>query len=94
MKPSLSKEQKQEEGRRLKAAWQRHRDRTGETQEKFCERIGMNQGLLQQYFRGKTAIQIENLMDMAIEMEFDPREIRPSVQQLLAKMLRAIEGPT
>ncbi|WP_373078718.1 XRE family transcriptional regulator [Zhongshania sp.] len=69
-----------------------HKEETGATQESFAAQLGVTQGTLQQIFRGDIAAPFEILLDLALSLDFDPREVRPSVSRIQSKLNRAIAG--
>lgn len=86
-------EEKRKEGQYIKARWLAYKDANpGETQDSFAAKLGVTQGTLQQVFRGDIAAPIEMLLDLAILLEFDPREVRPYVDVIAGKLNQAIAG--
>jgi transcriptional regulator with XRE-family HTH domain len=83
---------KRAEGGRLKVIWERKKASIGIKQESFCSAMGLNQGMLQQMFSGKSAIPLETLLNLSIALDFDPREVRPSTSVTYQKMILAFAG--
>tara|TARA_R110002020_G_scaffold57074_2_gene157305 strand:+ start:469 stop:855 length:387 start_codon:yes stop_codon:yes gene_type:complete len=91
-KRGIPAEVKREEGRKLKAIWERTKDDKGLTQESYCAAIGLNQGMLQQMFRGSSPIPLDTLLNLSISLDFDPRDVRPDLDTTYKKMALAIGG--
>lgn len=83
---------KREEGRRLKAIWERKSAADGVKQDSFCASIGLNQGMLQQMFKGQTAIPLDTLLNLSISLNFNPEEVRPGIAETYKKMTLALAG--
>jgi transcriptional regulator with XRE-family HTH domain len=81
--------QREEEGAKLRAYWDIHKKRTGETQEGICAKTGVNQGELQKYFKGKASIPENKLILLSIEMGFNPAELRPGLREKAAMLIAA-----
>ena len=89
----MTEAQKIAEGKILREKWLTYKAANpGMSQERFCEKIDITQGLLQQFFRGMTPIPLEILIEIAIEMGFDPREIRPELDRFLERLNKALSG--
>jgi transcriptional regulator with XRE-family HTH domain len=91
-KRGIPPEQKKAEGQRLKALWLTLGKPAYKTQEKFCEEFGLNQGFLQQWFSGSSAVPIETLLDIAIDWKFSPTEVRPEILDVFDKFILALSG--
>lgn len=91
-KRGISPEQKKAEGKRLKALWLKLGKPAYKTQEKFCEEFGLNQGFLQQWFSGSSAVPVETLLDIAIDWKFSPTEVRPEILDVFDKFIIALSG--
>lgn len=89
-RPAIPQAQKDEEGRRLKQMYEKLKQERGITQDKLCAAIDLNPGLLHSYFTGKKPIPLDTLLDLAKEMDFDPREIRPNLDEFAGKLLSAM----
>jgi hypothetical protein len=54
--------------------------------------MGINKGMLQQMFSGKSPIPFETLLELSIEMGFDPRAVRPEIDDTIDRLITAIQG--
>jgi len=88
-----SPDQKMREGAMLKNYWLTNGKPVYKTQMHFCEEVNLNQGYMQQMFRGHTSIPLEVLLDLAIPLKYDPRDIRPSIGPLYEKMQYVLDQP-
>ena len=88
-----SPDEKMREGTLLKNYWLTNGKKVYKTQMQFCEEVGLHQGYMQQMFRGYTSIPLEVLLDLAIPLKYDPREIRPSITALYEKMQYILDKP-
>jgi hypothetical protein len=89
----MTAQQRLREGALLKSYWQKNGKPVYKTQILFCDHFGLNQGYLQQMFSGTTAISLETMLDLAIPLKFDPRDIRPSIGPLYEKMQYVLDKP-
>lgn len=86
-------EQKAREGAVLRKHWERYKSANpGEGQEAMAAKVGISQGFFALCLSGKRAIPIEHLIELAIEMDFDPREVRPEIDHFMLRLTRSIEG--
>lgn len=79
---------REEEGALLKKFWLKHKAMTGDTQTAFCERLGMDQGQMQGWFRGKQPIPEGALLKIAAEININPADIRPSLRAKAMELIR------
>ena len=87
--PPISKEQREREGAILKAVFLRRKAETRLTQIELCNAIDLNPGLLQRFFTGEKQIPLETLIDLAKELKISPAAIRPDIESLSDRILRA-----
>tara|TARA_R110002153_G_scaffold191269_2_gene344244 strand:- start:11415 stop:11786 length:372 start_codon:yes stop_codon:yes gene_type:complete len=80
------------EGIALKSEWDKYKAENRVTQDQFCAKMGINQGMLQQMFSGKSPIPFETLLELSIEMGFDPRAVRPEIDDTIDRLITAIQG--
>lgn len=92
------KEQCLRESARLKRFWDRYQDRIRAegreiTQAEFAETyLGTTQGNFSHLLYGRQPIPLETLFDLALLLDFDPREVRPEIQEFIDKVFRAVKG--
>ena len=80
---SISKEQKIAEGRALAAYFELTQSiEPGLSQENLAAEIGVTQGLLSQWFSGRTPIPDKRLVWLGRRLNFDPAKIRPGLSYL------------
>lgn len=91
-KRAMPDAQKKAEGEIIKRLWLDLGEAKGFTQTEFCDSLGWNQGQLQQWFKGKTPISLEKLVNLSLALGFDPREVRPSIQSLYDRLGIAFLG--
>lgn len=97
-KPGMSAEQMAAEGERLSRLWERYKATSEQagtkmTQAIFAEKLeGMTPGNFNHLLRGRQPIPLETLFELAILMDFDPREVRPSTQAFIDKVFRSVKG--
>ena len=97
-KVGMPKEQMEIEGARLQVFWDRYKaqmEARGEpvSQTAFAQlHFDMTQGNFGHLLKGRQPIPLEMLFDLAILLDFDPREIRPELQQFIDKVFRAVRG--
>jgi len=89
----LTAQEKRNEGKLLKAYWLANGKPVFGTQAVFCDTLNLNTGFLQQMFLGQSAISLELMLDLSIPLQFDPRDIRPSIAPLYEKMQYVLDKP-
>lgn len=70
-----------EEARRLRDLWDARKRPLRLTQESLAEKLGITQGAVNQYFRGRIRIGAQVLLNFAKHLKFDPRDVRPSIYE-------------
>lgn len=99
-KPGMPKEQMEAEGARLTEFWLKYKaEETAKrgyemTQGIFVEQLGdeMSSGNFNHLLRGRQPIPQETLFELAILLNFDPREVRPSIQSFIDKVFKSVRG--
>jgi len=77
-------EQRLEEGRILREIFLAYqKDNSGISQDRFCADHEINQGQLQRWFSGARQIPEHRLIQLSKAMGFDPRRVRPSLQETM-----------
>lgn len=82
---------------RLRRIWERKRLAMGLTQEKVALACGWStQGAFSHYLAGKNPLNIDATLKLARVLEVDPREIMPSLHELLVGLFPVLgaAGPT
>lgn len=88
----ITDEQKATEAAFLKSKWLDYKStRPKARQGHLAEKLGISQGLLHQWLVGKTAIAEWAVIELAIALEFDPRELRPSLDAWVTRVAEAID---
>lgn len=91
-RPKIQNETKKAEGSYVKAAFERKKSEERDlTEDKLAAEMGFSQGLIGQWFAGRTNIRDEHLIWLGSRLGFDPHEIRPSLSKYdKAKLSRDI----
>jgi len=83
-RPGISDEQKLTEGRLVQSRFEDlQREEPDLTVDSFAHEIGVSQGLISQYFTGRTAIPDKRLMWLGGRLRFDPFELRPNLREYM-----------
>lgn len=70
--------------RNLREIWDRiARERRGLTQARAAEELGMSEGAVSQYLRGKLPLGLKTTYRWAAYLGVDPKEIRPDMDELV-----------
>ena len=97
-KPGVPEDQIEKEAERLRALWERYkRVKAAEgikvTQADIADQLGWKtQGNFSHLLNGRQPIPLETLFDLAVSMEFDPREVRPSIQGIIDKVFKSVRN--
>jgi hypothetical protein len=79
----ISVEQRKREGAVLKLLWERYLEQSRRTQTSVVEELGINPGQPSNWFNGIKPIPVPKLLKQAQLMGFDPRIVRPQLEEEL-----------
>lgn len=82
-KKLIPADQRKREGAVLKLYWERYLESTGRTQASVIEELGINPGQPSNWFNGVKPIPTAKLMAQARLMGFDPKIVRPQLEEEL-----------
>ena len=79
-KDTVPESRKVAEAKKLRLFFERKKNNSAcRTQEQLGEELGVTQGLVGQWFSGKTSISDRRLVALAKLLGFDPRDVRPDI---------------